>query len=104
IKENRRLENQRQKSEAAVACTIVSSEFRDAIIEMQRLEHTSQPLHGASNPFPRSYAFLPTLCSIDPQLGPIITARLRDATKSINAPTYVNFTKQIALAEVAFYM
>ena len=73
--ESARSENAKRKQGAIIACSIIADKFRDARMEVDRPSYLS--IHKKAL-FPQAPLNLPTLHSIDPMLGSVISALKRD--------------------------
>lgn len=82
-----RLENSKSRDAATIACSIVADDFRDAEIAMTTVWASVTP--KKFDAFVRSQAYLPTVHYIDPMLGSVVSAAIRDLSEYVAAGQYL---------------
>lgn len=99
------LEDAKNKRSAAIACSIVGDEFRDAAYRAsQNYTGAGLAIIDRSSPFVQTNAFITTLHAVDPMLGSIVSAQRRDIEEALSSRSIQDLYRTLREARAKSYV
>ena len=99
------LEDAKNKRSAAIACSIVGDEFRDAAYRAsQNYVGAGLAIIDRSSPFVQTNTFITTLHAVDPMLGSIVSAQRRDIEEALSSRSIHDLYRTLREARAKSYV